>query len=153
MHQVTETGWLPREQILSPEAKNRVPAQFRVQKSTVANPPPLFLATLRAIEREYLTSNTEVTLLSNLVLIFHSSQLNTILLSEARRVATHVRGGESTHALAVAHAASARGDAAQRRRAGCRGRHDLWMGRTHCRSLLGLGYYSFGTLLCCEISI
>lgn len=42
--QITSSGWLPREQILGGEARARVPAEFQVQKPTIANPPTLLLA-------------------------------------------------------------------------------------------------------------
>jgi hypothetical protein len=38
------SGWIAREQILGEEARSRVPAEFRVQRRDVANPPTLLLA-------------------------------------------------------------------------------------------------------------
>ena len=37
------SGWIPREQILSDESRNRVPNEFRLQDEKVANPPTLAL--------------------------------------------------------------------------------------------------------------
>jgi mannosyl-oligosaccharide glucosidase len=47
---VRNSGWLPREQILGLEARERVPAEFRVQRPHIANPPTLLLA-LRTLMR------------------------------------------------------------------------------------------------------
>merc|ERR1712130_414529 len=41
---LNEDGWIPREQILDDEARERVPEPFIVQKNDRANPPTLFLA-------------------------------------------------------------------------------------------------------------
>ncbi|OON23096.1 mannosyl oligosaccharide glucosidase, partial [Opisthorchis viverrini] len=43
-------GWIAREQILGPEARSRVPAQFVVQHDSVANPPTLVLVIEALIE-------------------------------------------------------------------------------------------------------
>ena len=37
-----DDGWIPREQILGPEARSKVPAEFQVQYPHYANPPTLF---------------------------------------------------------------------------------------------------------------
>lgn len=37
-----EDGWIPREQILGPEARSKVPQEFQVQYPHYANPPTLF---------------------------------------------------------------------------------------------------------------
>ena len=36
-------GWIPREIILGPEAQKKVPDEFLVQSTTVANPPTFFI--------------------------------------------------------------------------------------------------------------
>lgn len=38
-----EDGWIGREQILGPEARSKVPAEFQVQNLDYANPPTLYL--------------------------------------------------------------------------------------------------------------
>ena len=38
-----ENGWIGREQILGPEARSKVPAEFQVQYPHYANPPTLFM--------------------------------------------------------------------------------------------------------------
>ena len=43
-----DDGWIPREQILGPEAREKVPAEFQVQYPHYANPPTLFM-TLEAL--------------------------------------------------------------------------------------------------------
>ena len=48
---ILPNGWLPREQILGEEARRRVPAQFQVQRPTIANPPVLLLAMGRMVTR------------------------------------------------------------------------------------------------------
>ncbi|KAL9052474.1 MAG: hypothetical protein Q9162_005386 [Coniocarpon cinnabarinum] len=48
-----EDGWIPREQILGPEARSKVPQEFQVQYPHYANPPTLFL-TLEHIVRNIL---------------------------------------------------------------------------------------------------
>lgn len=39
---MSEDGWIPREMILDEEAEARVPAEFVVQRTSVANPPSIF---------------------------------------------------------------------------------------------------------------
>jgi mannosyl-oligosaccharide glucosidase len=46
-----EDGWIPREQILGPEARSRVPPEFQVQYPHYANPPTLFLIIEGFMER------------------------------------------------------------------------------------------------------
>jgi len=40
---IDDDGWIAREQILGPEARNHVPAEFQVQNPNIANPPTLML--------------------------------------------------------------------------------------------------------------
>lgn len=42
-------GWIPREEILGPEARAKVPAEFVVQRNKNANPPTFFLPLQRII--------------------------------------------------------------------------------------------------------
>jgi mannosyl-oligosaccharide glucosidase len=46
-----EDGWIPREQILGPEARTKVPEEFQVQYPHYANPPTLFLVIEDFMER------------------------------------------------------------------------------------------------------
>lgn len=41
---IDDDGWVAREQILGPEARSRVPAEFQVQSPLIVNPPTLMLA-------------------------------------------------------------------------------------------------------------
>ncbi|XP_075049758.1 mannosyl-oligosaccharide glucosidase [Mixophyes fleayi] len=43
-------GWIPREQILGPESRSKVPAEFVIQWDENANPPTLFLALRQLLE-------------------------------------------------------------------------------------------------------
>ncbi|XP_014661559.1 PREDICTED: mannosyl-oligosaccharide glucosidase-like [Priapulus caudatus] len=45
-------GWIPREQILGPEARSKVPDEFVVQRDTNANPPTLFLPLRYLLDRD-----------------------------------------------------------------------------------------------------
>ena len=45
-------GWIPREQILGPEARAKVPAEFVVQRNSNANPPTLLLTLSSMVEDE-----------------------------------------------------------------------------------------------------
>ncbi|XP_006011279.1 mannosyl-oligosaccharide glucosidase [Latimeria chalumnae] len=44
-------GWIPREQILGPEARSKVPVEFVTQQNEFANPPTLFLALQKIIAK------------------------------------------------------------------------------------------------------
>lgn len=52
-HLIDDDGWIAREQILGPEARSRVPAEFQVQSPEIVNPPTLMLAF------SYLLASTE----------------------------------------------------------------------------------------------
>lgn len=51
MNLMDEDGWIAREQILGPEARSKVPAEFQVQFPHYANPPTLLLLVSRAIAK------------------------------------------------------------------------------------------------------
>ena len=53
-----KNGWIPREQILGDESRDRVPKEFQVQKPYIANPPTLFLA-IHSLYKQYSTNNHE----------------------------------------------------------------------------------------------
>ena len=46
-----DDGWIPREQILGPEARSKVPAEFQVQYPHYANPPTLFLTLEHVLDK------------------------------------------------------------------------------------------------------
>lgn len=46
-----EDGWIPREQILGPEARSKVPPEFQVQYPHYANPPTLFMTLTALMEK------------------------------------------------------------------------------------------------------
>ncbi|KAH9842283.1 glycoside hydrolase family 63 protein [Teratosphaeria destructans] len=46
-----EDGWIPREQILGPEARSKVPQEFQVQYPHYANPPTLYMTIEALLER------------------------------------------------------------------------------------------------------
>lgn len=48
---IDENGWVAREQILGDEARSKVPAEFQTQFPHYANPPTLFLAIKRYVDR------------------------------------------------------------------------------------------------------
>ncbi|KAF7724424.1 Processing alpha glucosidase I [Apophysomyces ossiformis] len=48
---IDENGWIAREQILGEEARSRVPAEFQTQFPHHANPPTLYLAIKRYVDR------------------------------------------------------------------------------------------------------
>ncbi|KAI5965809.1 CWH41 [Candida pseudojiufengensis] len=47
---IDENGWIAREQILGPEARSRVPKEFRVQSPHIVNPPTLTLVLNNLLE-------------------------------------------------------------------------------------------------------
>ncbi|KAI8388237.1 glycoside hydrolase [Radiomyces spectabilis] len=48
---IDENGWVAREQILGDEARSKVPAEFQTQFPHYANPPTLYLAIKRYVDR------------------------------------------------------------------------------------------------------
>ncbi|KAG6016370.1 hypothetical protein E4U43_003755 [Claviceps pusilla] len=54
-----EDGWIPREQILGPEARSKVPEEFQVQYPHYANPPTLFLIIEDFMERLLKSNGTQ----------------------------------------------------------------------------------------------
>ncbi|KAI8099053.1 glycoside hydrolase [Halteromyces radiatus] len=48
---IDENGWIAREQILGDEARSKVPAEFQTQFPHYANPPTLYLAIKRYVDR------------------------------------------------------------------------------------------------------
>ncbi|KAM8939921.1 mannosyl-oligosaccharide glucosidase [Pelodytes ibericus] len=50
-------GWIPREQILGPEARSKVPDEFVVQRDENANPPTLFLALRQLLATRDMTAD------------------------------------------------------------------------------------------------
>lgn len=48
---IDENGWIEREQILGDEARSRVPSEFQTQFPHYANPPTLYLAIKRYVDR------------------------------------------------------------------------------------------------------
>lgn len=58
-------GWIPREQILGPEALAKVPEEYVTQRNTIANPPTFFL-TLKMILSKYSSAMMTSARLTNL---------------------------------------------------------------------------------------
>lgn len=56
-----DDGWIPREQILGPEARSKVPEEFQVQYPHYANPPTLFLIIENFMERLREAKNSKST--------------------------------------------------------------------------------------------
>ncbi|KAK2002070.1 mannosyl oligosaccharide glucosidase [Colletotrichum falcatum] len=54
-----DDGWIPREQILGPEARSKVPEEFQVQYPHYANPPTLFLIIEDFMERLRKTNGSQ----------------------------------------------------------------------------------------------
>lgn len=51
---IDDEGWIAREQILGPEARSRVPAEFVHQSSAIVNPPTIMLAFTYLLEKAQL---------------------------------------------------------------------------------------------------
>lgn len=49
-------GWIPREMILGKEAELRVPAEFVVQRDSIANPPMLFYLIEKYLDHNYVSN-------------------------------------------------------------------------------------------------
>ncbi|KAI9778325.1 MAG: Processing alpha glucosidase I [Geoglossum umbratile] len=54
-----DDGWIAREQILGPEARSKVPVEFRVQYPHYANPPTLFFVIDAFIDKLELSNGTQ----------------------------------------------------------------------------------------------
>ncbi|PAV63645.1 hypothetical protein WR25_05808 [Diploscapter pachys] len=52
MNVMEESGWIPREMILGEEAEARVPPEFVLQRTNVANPPSMFYVVERLIQNK-----------------------------------------------------------------------------------------------------
>jgi len=48
---INREGWIPREQILGPEARSKVPSEFVVQHNDNANPPAFFLPLMKIVPK------------------------------------------------------------------------------------------------------
>lgn len=63
--QLDENGWVAREQILGDESRNKVPSEFQVQDSSIANPPMLHMPAF-IIAKKLLNPNSNSTFYSQL---------------------------------------------------------------------------------------
>ncbi|KHJ98377.1 hypothetical protein OESDEN_01645 [Oesophagostomum dentatum] len=54
LNTMSESGWIPREMILGVEAEAKVPSEYIVQRTNIANPPSIFYVVDKMLDDEKL---------------------------------------------------------------------------------------------------
>lgn len=81
---IDEDGWIAREQILGPEARSKVPAEFQVQSPEIVNPPTLMLVLSQLLQSVSNRSESEVPVqLDDASLIVNQSELGLLILGNS----------------------------------------------------------------------